>query len=134
MAPKERFTSVAQFQTSNTYWKRFGKLIGRTSSVPQGSPLLEINAKLGATKLKFIVDTGASISILPTSAVNGITLNLILISLSTANGEKIKCYGQASLEIGIPVVLSSADSCRNIHIYILDTYRRNDKQTKKTSL
>ena len=25
------------------------------------------------------------------------------------------------------VVLSSADSCRNIHIYILDTYRRNDK-------
>ena len=27
------------------------------------------------------------------------------------------------------VVLSSADSCRDIHIYILDTYRRNDKQT-----
>ena len=25
------------------------------------------------------------------------------------------------------VVLSSADSCRNIYIYILDTYRRNDK-------
>ena len=24
------------------------------------------------------------------------------------------------------VVLSSSDSCRNIHIYILDTYRRND--------
>ena len=25
------------------------------------------------------------------------------------------------------VILSSADSCRNIHIYILDTYRRDDK-------
>ena len=37
-----------------------------------------------------------------TSAVNGITLNPTPISLSTANGEKIKCYGQASLEIGIP--------------------------------
>ena len=52
--------------------------------------------------MKFIVDTGASISMLPTSAVNGITLNPTSLSLSTANGEKIKCYGQASLEIGIP--------------------------------
>ena len=101
MAQKERFTSVSQFTTSNIYWKWFGKLIGRTSSVPQGSPLLEINAKLGATKVKFIVDTGASISILPTSVVNGITLNPTPISLSTANEEKIECYGQASLEIGI---------------------------------
>ena len=28
------------------------------------------------------------------------------------------------------VVYSSADSCRNIHIYILDTYRRNDNRRK----
>ena len=41
----------------------------------------------------------------------------------------------------ISVVLSSADSCRNIHIYILDTHRRNDKRRcndndrrRKTSL
>ena len=30
----------------------------------------------------------------------------------------------------IYVALSSADSCRNIHIYILDTYRRNDNRRK----
>ena len=39
------------------------------------------------------------------------------------------------LESNDNVVLSSADSFRNIHIYILDTYRRNDNdRRRKTSL
>ena len=48
------------------------------------------------------MDTGASISIIPASRLNGVTLNPTPVSLTTANGEKIKCYGQANLEIGIP--------------------------------
>ena len=81
------------------------KVIRKTNRANKFSPMrfaIVSNAKLGAIKLKVIVDTGASISILPTSAVNGITLNPTPISLFTANREKIKCYGQASLEIGIP--------------------------------
>ena len=71
-------------------------------SVPLISPLLQINTRLGTTTLKFIVDTGASISIIPTSRLNGLTLNPTPVSLTTANGEKIKCHGQGNLEIGIP--------------------------------
>ena len=71
-------------------------------SVPLSSPLLQINTRLGKTTLKFIVDTGASISIIPASRLNGVTLNPTPVSLTTANGEKIKCHRQANLEIGIP--------------------------------
>ena len=71
-------------------------------SVPLSSPLLQINTRLGTTTLKFLVDTGASISIIPASRLNGVTLNPTPVSLTTVNGEKIKCYGQANLEIGIP--------------------------------
>ena len=70
-------------------------------SIPLSSPLLQINTRLGTTTLKFIVDTGASISIIPASRLNGVTLNPTPVSLTTANGEKIKCHGQANLEIGI---------------------------------
>ena len=72
------------------------EVIRKTNRTNKCSPTrfaaIRNHRKLGATKLKFIVDTGASISILPTSAVNGITLNPTPISLSTANGGKIKCY------------------------------------------
>ena len=71
-------------------------------SVPLSSPLLQINTRLGTTTLKFRVDTGASISIIPASRLNGVMLNPTPVSLTTANGEKIKCHGQANLEIGIP--------------------------------
>ena len=86
---------------ASTYTNRLGKLTARTMSVPLSSPLLQINTRLGTTTLKFIVDTGASISIIPASRLNGVTLNLTPVSLTTANREK-KCYGQANLEIGIP--------------------------------
>ena len=71
-------------------------------SVTLNSLLLQINTRLGITTLKFIVDTDASISIIPASRLNGVTLNPTPVSLTTANGEKIKCHGQANLEIGIP--------------------------------
>ena len=70
--------------------------------VPSGSPLFQIAATLGTAKLQFIVDTGASVSIIPSSYINGIILEPTPVSISTASGEKIKCHGQAHLEISIP--------------------------------
>ena len=101
-SPKKQSKNITQFPTINSFWEWFGKLVGRTSSVLWSSPLLEINTKLGATKLKFIVDNGASISIIPAVAVKRITWKPTPVSLSTANGERIKCFRQANLEIGIP--------------------------------
>lgn len=67
-------------------------VIGYTTDMP----LLELAAQLWGTKLKFIIDNGAVISVLPMFLVNGINLNPTLISVSSASGEKIKCQGHES--------------------------------------
>lgn len=54
------------------------------------------------SKINFMVDTGASLSILPLSIINGIMIDPTPVSLSTDNKDKINCFGQADLEIGIP--------------------------------
>ena len=77
------------------------ELTGLTDSVPSHPQLLEIAAKIGTTKVKFIIDTGASISILPSSFVNDFILHPTPISISSASGDKINCHGQANLELGI---------------------------------
>ena len=102
MAEEAKHKNTTKLASTYTNSNRLGKLTVRTMSVPLSSPLLQINTRLGTTTLKFIVDTGASISIIPASRLNGVTLNPTTVSLTTANGEKIKCYGQANLEIGIP--------------------------------
>ena len=51
--------------------------------------------------MKFIVDTGECILIIPTFAVNGIILNPTPVCHSTANAENIKYYEQAILETWI---------------------------------
>lgn len=71
------------------------------STVPQSLLLLQITARLGATKIKLIVNTSTSVSIILISVIHGIALDLIPVSPSSANGEKIKCYRQANLEDGI---------------------------------
>ena len=115
-------------------------------SVPLSSPLLQINTRLGTTTLKFIVDTGASISIIPASRLNGVTLNPTPVSLTTANGEKMKCYGQANLEIGIPSLKRSFSwtfdflnefgliiDCKNKTIYDLLTATKKELILNTTS-
>lgn len=63
----------------------------RTTLAPSGPPLLEVTAKIEAIKIIFIIDTGERISMLPLSIVNDILLDPSLVSISTANGEKINC-------------------------------------------
>ena len=70
--------------------------------VPSDPPLLEITARIGATRFKFVIDTGASVSILPSTLANGIDLTPTPISISSASGERISCLGQASLDVKIP--------------------------------
>lgn len=52
--------------------------------------------------MKFIVDTGAAISIIPAKFINGINLNPTPVLLSTATGQNIHCHGEAILDIKIP--------------------------------
>ncbi|XP_018019645.1 uncharacterized protein LOC108676116 [Hyalella azteca] len=66
------------------------------------SPLLEVAASIGALNIKFIVDTGSSVSIIPSSFIKGALIQPTNISLSSANGQEIKCKGQTKLEIKIP--------------------------------
>ena len=66
------------------------------------SPLLKVVATLGTAKFPMIIDTGASVSIVPRSFVNGVTIHPTGVSLSTANGQPIKVHGEAHLDISLP--------------------------------
>lgn len=50
------------------------------------------------------MDTVVSLSILPLSNVNRIMIDPMPVPLMTANRNKIKCYGQANMEIRIPTL------------------------------
>ena len=52
--------------------------------------------------MSFIIDTGASVSIIPVKYINGIILDPTPVSISSCTGQSITCYGQAKLEIQIP--------------------------------
>ena len=58
--------------------------------------------RLGALTTKFIVDTGASVSILPTSLINGINIEPTPVTLSTATGDDITTHGQANIDVSFP--------------------------------
>lgn len=49
-----------------------------------------------------IVDTGAECSVLPLRITRGLSFQETPTTLTSANQQPIKCYGQASLEISIP--------------------------------
>lgn len=64
-------------------------------------PLLTVAATIGAAKIKFVLDTGSSITILPKCYANGIFMNDTNVKLSSASGQQIKCYGEATLNLKI---------------------------------
>lgn len=63
------------------------------------SPLLSVVAKIGSAFVKFILDTGATVSILPKSYANGITLHPTGVNITSASGQPITVYGEALLDI-----------------------------------
>ena len=60
-----------------------------------------ISAKTGCKYHKFLIDTGSSISLLPFQSDFAYLLRPTIISLANASGDKIKTYGEISIEIGI---------------------------------
>ena len=62
-------------------------------------PLLTAVAKVGAAKLHFIVDTGATVSIVPRSSVKIACLTPTAVKLSSANGQEIRTYGETLLNL-----------------------------------
>lgn len=67
-----------------------------------GPPLIEIGAKIGTTKLTFIIDTGACVSIIPYNLINGHIIQPSAVRLHTANGTPIKCHGETSVLMSLP--------------------------------
>ena len=64
--------------------------------------MLTLPVRVGAAHIDFIVDTRASLSIIPVSMVNGINLSPTPVRISSATGQNIKCHGEAVIEVGIP--------------------------------
>ena len=64
--------------------------------------MLKLPVIIGAVRSTFVIDTGAAVSVVPKRLVNGVTITHTPISLSTATGSAIRCYGEANLELNIP--------------------------------
>ena len=79
----------------------------RVALAPADPPLLQVSARLGATNINFVIDTGASVSILPTKFLTGITINETPVTLRTATGASISVKGQAMVDIAFPVLRCS---------------------------
>jgi len=60
-------------------------------------PLLKIVARSGSVDINFVLDTGASISVLPKTYTNNLIINPTAVKLSTAAGSPLKTYGEARL-------------------------------------
>ena len=67
-----------------------------------GLPLSTTAARIHNERLKFIVDTGASVSLLPSSAAKGFLLQPSVVHLMSANGSKIECHGEIHTSLIIP--------------------------------
>ena len=74
----------------------------RVGAATDNSQLFEVATKIGQKKISFIIDTGASVTILPHSLAPGLSINSTPVRLSAANGETIKCFGEIQLDIIIP--------------------------------
>ena len=91
------FTQFKTFFTIKT-----GKLNERVTIAASDS-LLAIKVCIGAAKENFIIDTGASLSIIPPSIINNkMYVKPTAVSLSSANGQPIKCIGEATILFSIP--------------------------------
>lgn len=62
-------------------------------------PLFEVETQTRTIIPKFLIDTGASVTILPRKNANELCLNSIPLHLSPANKQDIQCYGETSTDI-----------------------------------
>ena len=67
-----------------------------------GLPLLRVAAQAGTQPLKFVVDTGASVSLIPSRYVNGTLIQPTAVSITTACGQPLRVVGEATLEVALP--------------------------------
>ena len=67
---------------------------------------LEISATLGSDEspLKFLIDTGSSVSILPFKSEYFSFLRPTVVSLTNASGTEVKCHGEINVNLQIPCV------------------------------
>lgn len=63
--------------------------------------MLEIAAHAGYSKLNFIVDTGASVTIIPSKYASGLSINPTPVRIRSADGHEIKVHGESIIDIGI---------------------------------
>lgn len=101
VATKEKHINALHFKTLKSSKQQSGILNGRTSTALLILPLLQMDAKIGEAKIKLTVDTGASLSIVPLSNMNGIKIYPTPVLLTTTNGKSIKCHGQANIDWGL---------------------------------
>ena len=65
---------------------------------------LKIKAKIGDTNTSFLIDTGASISILPYDDQYSYRIKPTNVSITNASGYPVETYGEVDLEVGIPSI------------------------------
>ena len=62
----------------------------------------KVAAKVGSSRLDFLVDTGAGISLLPRDLVTRKHLSLSVVRVSTATGQPLRIYGEILLDVDVP--------------------------------
>ena len=65
-------------------------------------PLMKVAVIVGKTKVNFIIDTGACVSIIPKSCVSKYLIEPSSVTISTANGQPVRVHGEVKLDIVIP--------------------------------
>ena len=76
------------------------------NSVAFGLPLY-ISAKIGCTNFDFLVDTGATTSIVPNHPDFKFMLKPTVVALSNVSGSGITTYGEMDVNLAIPSVRRS---------------------------
>ena len=62
---------------------------------------MEVAANVGNTIINFIIDTGASVSIIPPAFISPNQLSSSVVNIKTADGSSIKVHGETRLELAI---------------------------------
>lgn len=80
----------------------FRKLLEQIVIATSDSLLFDVAIRIRKTMLKFLIDTDASVTILPSKYANGLCLNPAPAQLSSANRQDIQYYGETSTDIDFP--------------------------------
>ena len=65
-------------------------------------PLIEVAAKIGLQKVQMLVDTAATVTILPKELSEGLHVSPSAVTILAANKEPITVYGETTVDIAIP--------------------------------